>query len=104
MAEYRKERAHQLAIVCKIFGNAKRVLILWTLADRKRPVGEIADANGASLQNTSQHLRLMKAASILVSRREGQTIYYSLAENTLSEICQLLTQAKKGVRSRLQSN
>jgi DNA-binding transcriptional ArsR family regulator len=62
-------------------------------------VGEIAAAIGTSLQNTSRHLNLMKSAGILSSRRDGQTIYYRLADNNLLETCGLIVQAKKGVRS-----
>ena len=95
MIEFRKEQARQRAAICRIFSNAKRVLILWVLAEERLSVGDIASAIGVSLQNTSQHLRLMKSAGILVSHREGKTITYRLAENSISETCQLLFRAKK---------
>jgi DNA-binding transcriptional ArsR family regulator len=93
--------AQQRAAMCRVFGNSKRVLIVWALAgrERERPVSEIAAAIGASLQNTSQHLHSMKRADILSSRRDGQTIYYRLAKNEIVETCGLITQAKKGVKS-----
>jgi len=59
-------------------------LILWVLAKGEKSVGEIAAAVEASLQNTSQHLRLMKDRGILTGRREGQTIYYRIADLALS--------------------
>ena len=96
MIEYRKEQAQQRAAICRIFSNSKRVLILWALAEKKLPVGDIATAIGVSLQNTSQHLRLMKSAGIVVSQREGKNITYRLAENSISETCQLWSRAKKG--------
>ncbi len=71
--------AARRAAVCSVFGNAKRVLILWVLLEQALSVGEIATAIEASLQTTSQHLRLMEDKGILVSRREGQKIY----ENTI---------------------
>ena len=94
--EHWKEAAQQRAAICGIFSNARRVLILWALVEEELPVSEIAYLLGVSLQNTSQHLRLMKSAGIVISRREGKTVYYSLAKNRISETCQLLTQAKKG--------
>jgi DNA-binding transcriptional ArsR family regulator len=42
------------------------------------------------MQCTSQHLRVMREQGILESRREGQTIYYSVARNEVTETCQLL--------------
>jgi DNA-binding transcriptional ArsR family regulator len=86
--------AESQAEICGVFGNANRVLILWALGEREMSVGEIASAIDCSLQNTSQHLRLMKDKNILASRREGQTIYYRIKQNKLMEGCRLLLQAR----------
>jgi TusA-related sulfurtransferase/DNA-binding transcriptional ArsR family regulator len=82
--------ARQQAEICKVFGNANRILILWVLGGREMSVGDIADAIESSLQNTSQHLRLMKDKGILVSRREQHTIYYCVAEHDLVKACGIL--------------
>jgi ArsR family transcriptional regulator len=84
------ECAKQQAEICKVFGNVNRILILWALGDRELSVGDIAEAIDSSLQNTSQHLRLMKDRGILVSRREQNTIYYGVADHTLLEGCRLM--------------
>ena len=70
--------AEEQAAYCQVFSNPKRILILWVLAEGEMSVSEIASAIGASLQNTSQHLRLMKDRFILSSRRDGQVIYYHI--------------------------
>jgi ArsR family transcriptional regulator, virulence genes transcriptional regulator len=95
----RAEAAEEQAAFCRVFGSSKRVLILWTLSGQERAVGEIAAAIGASLQNTSQHLHFMKAAGVLTSRRDGQTIYYRLAKNAFARTCGLISQVKKGDES-----
>ena len=82
--------AERQAAVCSVFANAKRVMILWSLAGQEKSVSEIALAIEASLQSTSQHLRLMKGMGILDSRRDGQTIYYRIVDNGVMERCQLL--------------
>jgi ArsR family transcriptional regulator len=87
--------AESQAEICGVFGNANRVLILWVLGEREMSVGEIASAIDCSLQNTSQHLRLMKDKDILTFRREGQTIYYRIKQNELMEGCRLLFQARQ---------
>jgi ArsR family transcriptional regulator len=83
------------AAICSVFGNAKRVLILWTLLDQELSVSEIAAAVQSSLQTTSQHLRLMEDKGILVSRREGQKIYYRIGGYDLLKDCRLLQQARQ---------
>jgi DNA-binding transcriptional ArsR family regulator len=80
----------QQAAMCSVFGNFRRVLILWLLAEREMSVGEIAQEIGTSLQNTSQHLRLMKDKGFVSSRRDGQTIYYHIAENEMMAHCYIL--------------
>ena len=98
ISEEQRASAESQASICSIFANPKRVLILWSLEDHEKSVGEIASTIEASLQCTSQHLRLMKEMGILGSRRDGQTIYYRIVENGLTERCQLLLQACQGGR------
>jgi DNA-binding transcriptional ArsR family regulator len=90
-----QEMAIRQAAICSIFGNATRVLILWALLDQELSVSEIAAVTQASLQATSQHLRLMEDKGILVSRRDGQKIYYSVVDHDLMEGCRLLLQARQ---------
>ena len=90
-----QEMAVRQAAICSVFGNAKRVLILWTLLDQELSVSEIAATIKASLQTTSQHLRLMEDKGILVSRREGQKIYYRIGEYDFLKDCRLLLQARR---------
>ena len=92
--------AENQAEICGVFGNANRVLILWALGGREMSVGEIASAIDCSLQNTSQHLRLMKDKNVLASRREGHTIYYRIEQSEFMEGCRLLLQARQGLFAR----
>jgi DNA-binding transcriptional ArsR family regulator len=85
-----KELAERQAGRCRLFGNASRIMILWSLSDRELPVTEIADEVGTSLQNVSQHLALLKEHNIVSARRDGQTIYYSITENEWLKDCPVL--------------
>jgi DNA-binding transcriptional ArsR family regulator len=85
--------AEEQANFCSLFSNARRIQILWALADRELSVGAIAEAVGSSLQNVSQHLSRMKDYNIVSSRREGQTIYYRIVREALIEQCLGLLQA-----------
>lgn len=84
------ESAQNQAELCGVFGNPSRVLILWTLGKQELSVSDIASAIECSLQNTSQHLRLMKDRGILISRREGNTIYYRVKREDCPDNCCLV--------------
>jgi len=74
-------QAQEQAQYCQVFSNARRILILWVLGRDEMTVSDIASEVGASLQNTSQHLRLMRDRGILISRRDGQAIFYRVVNN-----------------------
>ncbi len=78
------------AEIHRVFSNPSRLLILWELETREMSVGEIAEKIGATLQNTSQHLRLMKDKGVLEARREGQTVFYHIAGNETGQDCKLI--------------
>jgi len=96
-----RELAERQAERCKLFGNASRILIVWSLSERELPVTEIADEVGTSLQNVSQHLALLREHHIVSARRDGQTIFYSIAENEWLKDCPILT---KPLVSKLKNN
>jgi len=73
--------AQEQAQYCQVFSNARRILILWVLGKNEMSVSDIASEVDASLQNTSQHLRLMRDRGILGSRRDGNTIFYRIVNN-----------------------
>ncbi len=92
-----QELAQNQADLCSVFGNPSRVLILWTLGRRELSVGDIAVAIECSLQNTSQHLHLMKNKGILASRRDGNTIYYRVTDDERLTNCCLAAAAPKAL-------
>jgi len=82
-----KQLAESQAEIYRIFSHASRIQIFWLLMETEMSVNDIAEAIESSVQNTSQHLRLMKAANILDTRRSGQTIYYRIAETDIGNYC-----------------
>jgi DNA-binding transcriptional ArsR family regulator len=75
------------AEIFQLFSNASRILIMRALEKQEMSVGELAEVIGATLQNTSQHLRLLKAKGLVEFRRDGQTVYYQVTDCELSEKC-----------------
>ena len=90
-----KELAERQAELCRVFGNATRILILWILADRELAVTDIANEVGTSLQNVSQHLAMLKAHEIVSPRRVGHTIYYRLSDHEWIKECPVLLKAPR---------
>ena len=87
-------KAQELADFCAILGNTHRNQIIWALGDQELTVSEIAEEIDASMQNTSQHLRLMKDKGVLQSRRDGREIYYRIADTQFTRICPVITQKR----------
>jgi ArsR family transcriptional regulator, virulence genes transcriptional regulator len=75
----------------KSMANPQRLRILCLIMEGERPVGEIAEAIGANQSSVSQNLALMRREGLVAPRRDGQTIYYRLAEKKIVKILKVLT-------------
>jgi DNA-binding transcriptional ArsR family regulator len=74
----------QLGKILELAGNEARLKILYLLEEENELCPcDLSDILGMSIPAVSQHLRKMKDRNIIESRREGQTIYYSLREEHL---------------------
>ena len=71
-------------------GNPKRLLVLCNMLDGEKSVGELADIAGLSSAALSQHLGKMRALSLIKPRRDGQTIYYSIAGREVRSVLETL--------------
>jgi rhodanese-related sulfurtransferase/predicted transcriptional regulator len=74
------------AEVAKALGHGRRLEILELLAQGERSVETLANAAGLSIANASQHLRLMRQAGLLVSRREGKRIFYRVSDSSVLDV------------------
>src|SRR5574337_1872313 len=76
----------QFAEVAKALAHTHRLVILELLAQRERSVEDLATAAHLSLANASQHLRLMRRAGLLVSRRDGKQVLYRLGDPAVLDL------------------
>jgi rhodanese-related sulfurtransferase/DNA-binding transcriptional ArsR family regulator len=74
------------AAVAKALGHGHRLEILELLAQGERSVEGLAERAGLSIANASQHLRLMRRAGLLASRRDGKRILYGLSGPTVLDL------------------
>jgi rhodanese-related sulfurtransferase len=74
------------AEIAKALANGRRAELVDVLAQGERHVDDLADEIGQSLANTSFHLRVLAAAGLVATRREGTRIYYRLASDRIGEL------------------
>ncbi|WP_431217087.1 ArsR/SmtB family transcription factor [Puia sp. P3] len=74
----------QLSGILALAGNEVRLKIIYLLEEEKELCPcDLADILGMSIPAVSQHLRKLKDGNIVKTRKEGQTIYYSLTQENL---------------------
>lgn len=81
-----EEDIFDLAELFKIFGDSTRMKILYTLFESEMCVCDIALLIGASQSAVSHQLRLLKQANLIKPRRDGKTVFYSLADDHVRTI------------------
>ena len=76
----------------KTLGHPARIRVLELLAVRDRSVGELLPEVGLESSNLSQQLAVLRRAGVVVARKDGNTVIYSIAS---SDIAELLMVARK---------
>ena len=74
------------AEVARALSSGRRAEIVDVLAQGERSVEDVAGEIDQSVANTSHHLRALARAGLLVTRREGTRIYYTLASERVGEL------------------
>lgn len=73
-----------LSNILALAGNEVRLKIVYLLEEERELCPcDLADILGMSIPAVSQHLRKLKDGNIVETRKEGQTIYYSLTQENL---------------------
>ena len=80
------EQLYDLAELFKIFGDSTRVKILYALYESELCVCDLADVLGLTQSAVSHQLRLLKSSKLVKFRREGKTVFYSLADDHVVRI------------------
>ncbi len=83
-------KCEDAANLLRAMANPTRLHILCLLAERERPVGEIATSIAIRDQATSQHLAQLRLEGLIVARKEAQRVYYRLASTKIERVLQTL--------------
>lgn len=86
-----EERAKQIAQLLKVLANENRLMIFCTLMEGPKTVSRIAEkVPGITQSALSQHLSVLKAHGILDFAKNGQNITYSIADERVVEVINVL--------------
>lgn len=76
----------ELARIAQALGHAHRLGILEQVAQGERTVEVLALASGLSVANASQHLKLLRSAGLVASRRVGKFVRHRLADDSVLDL------------------
>jgi ArsR family transcriptional regulator len=75
------------AAVARALADPKRLCVLELLAEGgERSVGDLSRSVGCQVPNMSQHLAVLRSAGIVASRRQGSTVLYRIADDSVMEL------------------
>ena len=78
--------ATQAAALLKALSNEKRLMILCRLGDRELQAGALCPLVGLSQSALSQHLALLREEGLVATRREGQAVFYRIADPAVGRV------------------
>ena len=78
-----------LSDLFKLFGDTTRIKILFALFESELCVCAISELVGLEQSATSHQLKKLKLANLVRSRREGKTVFYSLADEHVRQLISL---------------
>ena len=80
------ELLYDLAELYKVFGDSTRIRILYVLFEAEMCVCDLAQMLNMSMSAISHQLRVLKQSQLVKFRREGKTVFYSLADDHVRTI------------------
>lgn len=90
LAEQMAANARQASMFLKKLANEHRLLILCALVEQEMSVGELNALVPLSQSALSQHLAGLRSAGLVTTRRQGQAIFYAIADPAVLAVIQLL--------------
>ncbi len=84
------EKAANAAALLRSMANENRLMILCRLGDGERAVGDLHADFDLSQSALSQHLAVLRQQGLVDTRRDGQTIYYRIADPSALKVIETL--------------
>ena len=83
-------QSEQAAKLLKALANPDRLLLLCHLVELERSVAELGDLTGIAQPSLSQQLSVLRAEDLVVTRREGKSIFYRIEALAVHAVLQTL--------------
>ncbi len=80
------------ASIARALADPKRLCVVERLAGGERSVSDLSRDIGCQVPNMSQHLSVLRSVGLVLSRRDGSTVFYRLADERVLEAYRLLQQ------------
>lgn len=87
-----KTEINQVSLILKSLSNPKRLTALCAMVEGEKSVGELEGIVGISQSALSQHLAKMREDNLVKTRRDAQTIYYSVSHPHVVDMIGYLNQ------------
>lgn len=81
-----EDKLYDLAELFKVFGDSTRIRILYVLFEAEVCVCDLAEALNMTQSAISHQLKILKQSRLVKSRREGKSVFYSLADGHVRTI------------------
>ena len=78
------------AKMCKALSDPKRLRIIRELREGEKTVSDLVNILELKQSNTSQHLGVLRRIGVVISRKEGSTVYYRLSSQKIAEACDMV--------------
>ena len=88
--ELSPEALEMIAERFKMFSEPMRLRLLYAMMDGEKKVSELVEETGGLQANVSKHLGMLLDAGIVARRKQGLNAYYSIADRTTYELCDLV--------------
>jgi len=95
--ELDSEKLDQAAGKLRAMSHPMRIAIIDLLAQHSEPLSVTKIYNSLNIEQAtaSHHLNILKSKNILISKRDGKNIYYSLKNHTITEILECINRCNK---------
>ena len=85
-----EEALDQIARRFAVLSEPMRLRLIHALFPGELPVNALVEASGGTQANVSRHLQHLATAGVLKRRKEGLQVFYSIADHSIYDLCELV--------------
>lgn len=90
LEDLNRKRLEKIAELFRVFSEPTRLAIIQALKPGPKNVNQLVEILGTTQANVSKQLRMMYDANILARSREGNQVFYSIEDQFIHPLCELI--------------